>query len=103
MVDGSAAFEEDSGDINLVGRVLTGIAVAELELPHIVFTRSRDGSHATYSGPYESGILALAAADAEWRADRDRGGEEDLTFHVAALYPAIDPRDLDAPTSQGRP
>jgi hypothetical protein len=94
MVEGPAAFDEWPGEVNLLGRVLYGISVAELELPHIVCTRSRGRGETTYSGPYESGLMALAAAESEWRAEHESGGAGDLTFHVAALYPALQPEDL---------
>jgi hypothetical protein len=94
VVDGLSAFDEGPGEVNnLVARVMYGIAVAELELPHIVFTRNEETGATTYSGPYESGLMAMAAAESERRADRDAGGRGDITFHVAALYPALEPEE----------
>lgn len=90
IMDGQSGFDEGPGEVNLVAKVLCSIAIAELDMPHIVLTRSIDTGETTYSGPYETGLKALAAAEAELQVDRDAGGRGDLSFHVAALYPALD-------------
>jgi hypothetical protein len=84
----------------MVARMMCGIAMAELDLPHIVLTRNAATGEATYSGPYQTGLGALAAAEAEWEVDRDAGGVGDITFHVAALYPPLD-RLSDLPWQAG--
>jgi hypothetical protein len=83
-------FDEGHGEVNVVSRVLYGIALAELDMPHIVVTRSTDTGEATFSGPYATGLEALAAAEAESQVDRQAGGRGDITFHVSALYPALE-------------
>jgi len=90
IMDGQSGFDEGPGEVNLVARVLCSIAIAELDMPHIVLTRSIDTGETTYSGPYETGLKALAAAEAELQVDHDAGGRGDLSFQVAALYPALD-------------
>ena len=89
-MNAQSGFDEGRGEVNLVARVLYGIAVAELDMPHIVLTRSTDTGETTYSGPYATGLEALAAAESEWRVDREAGGGGDISFHVAALYPALE-------------
>lgn len=67
------------------------MGVAEMDLPHIVLCRDARGVTASFSGPYPSAIEALVAADLEYQIESESDGAESLTFHVAALYPAISP------------
>jgi hypothetical protein len=90
VVNGLSGFDEGPPEVNLAARVLYGIAMAELGLPHIVVTRSTESGETTYSGPYATGPEALAAADVEWQLDRDAGGRGDLSFRVAAIYPPLE-------------
>lgn len=61
----------------------------ELDLPHIVMCRDRSGMFVSYFGPYPSAVEALVAAEVEGEIEREAGGGMAVTFHVAALYPAL--------------
>lgn len=62
---------------------------AEMDLPHIVFSRDGRGCMDSFSGPYPTAIEALVAADIEQQIEREADGGHTLTFHIAALYPAL--------------
>ena len=70
---------------------LVELTSAEMDLPHIVLCKGPRGATTSYSGPYATAIEALVAADAEQQIERAADGREALTFHVAALYPALPP------------
>ena len=70
---------------------------AEIELPHIVLSRSAETGEANYSGPYSCGLNALHAAEVEHLMELEAGGSGEITFHVAPLYPPV-----SESASQGR-
>lgn len=61
----------------------------ELDLPHIVMCRDSSGVFVSYFGPYPSAVEAMVAAEIEGEIERGAGGGMPVTFHVAALYPAL--------------
>jgi F420-dependent methylenetetrahydromethanopterin dehydrogenase len=65
------------------------MARAEMDLPHIVFSRDARGGMDSFSGPYATAIEALVAADVEQQIEREAAGDHTMTFHIAALYPAL--------------
>lgn len=68
---------------------LSGGPLNELDLPHIVMCRDPTGMFVSYFGPYPSAVEAMVAAEIEGEIERDAGGGMPMTFHVAALYPAL--------------
>lgn len=68
---------------------LSGTALNELDLPHIVMCRDQSGAFVSYFGPYASAVEAMVAAEIEDEIERDATGGQPVTFHVAALYPAL--------------
>ncbi|HEV7171801.1 hypothetical protein [Pedococcus sp.] len=62
---------------------------AEMELPHIVYARDARGCMDSFSGPYPTAMEALVAADVEQQIEREADCRHPLTFHIAALYPAL--------------
>lgn len=70
------------------------MARAEMDLPHIVFSRDARGCMDSFSGPYPTALEALVAADIEQQIDGEADGGHALTFHIAALYPRLSV-DLD--------
>jgi hypothetical protein len=91
---GVDAWREDPDGGQLpaaLGNFVVEMGVAEMDLPHIVLCRDSRGVSASFSGPYPSAIEALVAADIEQQIESESDGQEALTFHVAALYPALDP------------
>jgi len=87
-------FPHGAGDLDRISRVMCSMEIDEIDMPHIVVTTIAGCSLATYSGPYASGLAALAVAEAECRADVAAGGAGDLRFSVSPLYPALDLREL---------
>jgi hypothetical protein len=85
--------------VDLVADLLFGIERAEIDLPHIVLSRHASGD-VSYSGPYDSGLSALRAAELEHTIEVAAGGDGEITFHVAALYP---PLDAERRPPAGRP
>lgn len=77
-----------------IARVMYSMEIDEIDMPHVVVTNIAGGALATYSGPYDSGLAALAVAEAERRADVAGGGSGDVHFSVAPLYPPLDLHDL---------
>jgi hypothetical protein len=80
-----------------IARAMYSLEVAELDMPHVVVTVVEGCPTATFSGPYPNGLTALTAAEAEHQADRAAGGTGDVTFCVAALYPAVDVDEFREP------
>lgn len=68
---------------------LSGPLLNELDLPHIVMCRDRSGTFVSYFGPYTSAVEAMVAAEIEDEIEREATGGKPVTFHVAALYPAL--------------
>lgn len=68
---------------------LSGTPLNELDLPHIVMCRDQSGAFVSYFGPYTSAVEAMVAAEIEDEIERDATGGTPVTFHVAALYPAL--------------
>jgi hypothetical protein len=84
--------DSDKGWVDAaLGNFLVEMGVAEMDLPHIVLCKDARGATASFSGPYPSAVEALVAADIEHQIESASDGPEALTFHVAALYPALDP------------
>jgi hypothetical protein len=79
----------------LVAGVVFEMERHEIDLPHIVMSRHRTSGAVSYSGPYETAVEALRAADLEHTIEGNAGGGGEITFHVAALYPRL---ELDRPT-----
>jgi hypothetical protein len=69
--------------------ILLRIQVEEMDRPHIVLAKDRSNGHVTYSGPYSNAVQAMQAAEVERAAFGSRA-DEGLSFHVAALYPALE-------------
>jgi hypothetical protein len=83
---------EDPAARALRGRLsdfLTEMARAEMDLPHVVYSKDAQGTMASFSGPYPTAIEACVAADIEHQIDLECDGAPTLTFHVAPLYPAL--------------
>ena len=57
-----------SGDLRdvLLNAVIRG-AVEDLSLPHVVVCRDQTSGFTSYAGPYESGWVALCAAEREFQ------------------------------------
>ena len=68
---------------------LTEMARAEMDLPHVVYSRDAQGTMASFSGPYPTAIDACVAAEIEHQIDLECDGSPTLSFHVAPLYPAL--------------
>jgi hypothetical protein len=82
--------EGDSAPLHSkVSGFMVEMARAEMDLPHIVFSRDARGFMASFSGPYPTAVEALVAADIEEQIERETDGAQTLTFHIAALYPAL--------------
>lgn len=62
---------------------------SELDLPHIVMCMDPSGAVVSYFGPYTSALEAMVAAEIEGEIEREAAGGMPVTFHVAALYPAL--------------
>jgi hypothetical protein len=88
MVGGSDTPGEP-GDFQAVARMMHSMELDEVDMPHVVITRVRGRETLAFSGPYPSGMAALAAAECEHQAELEAGCA-DLSFHVAALYPSND-------------
>lgn len=69
--------------------LLVGMEQAEIDLPHIVLSRSAETGEVNYSGPYSCGLNALQAAEVEHLMELEAGGDGEITFHVAPLYPPV--------------
>ena len=80
----------DDNEVNarLFGAIMA-LEMEALDAPHIVVCRTLRSSQVTFSGPYPSGVEALAAAERSARA-QEATGTCDLEFDVAPLFP---PRD----------
>lgn len=75
--------------VTMVTDLLVGMERAEIDLPHIVLSRSAHTDEINFSGPYSCGLTALQAAEAEHLMELKSGGDGELTFHVAPLYPPV--------------
>jgi hypothetical protein len=89
--DTSGERPRDLDPTSLVEDLLFGIERAEIDLPHTVLSRNALTGEASYSGPYASGLTALSAAEAEHTLEVQGGGDGQITFQVAALYPPLEP------------
>lgn len=70
-----------------VVRAVSGAAVAEVDLPHIVVCRDPETRTTSYSGPFPTAVDALVAAEREGAEDRRVGAGPPMEFSVAALFP----------------
>lgn len=97
-------FPHGPGDIERIARIMYSMEIDEIEMPHLVVTNIVGCTLATYSGPYASGLDALAVAEAERRADLASGGTGDVQFSVAPLYPGLDLQELrELPAAHAEP
>ena len=97
-------FQHGSGDMERIARIMFSMESDEIDMPHLVVTNIAGCALATYSGPYDSGLAALAVAEAERRADVAAGGAGDVQFSVAPLYPPLDLHDLrEQPAAHAEP
>ena len=87
------------GSVGQVTDVMCAVEVAEVDLPHVVLTTASGSPSVTCSGPYSTGLQALAVAEMEHRAELAAGGSGEIRFHVAPLYPAVDLVYLHKPTA----
>lgn len=87
-------FPHGTGDMERIARIMYSMEIDEIDMPHVVVTTIAGCALATYSGPYASGLAALAVAEAECRADLAAGGTGDVSFSVAPLYPGLDLQEL---------
>ncbi|GAA2168280.1 hypothetical protein [Pedococcus bigeumensis] len=93
-----------AGDMERIARIMYSMEIDEIDMPHVVVTNISGCALATYSGPYASGLAALAVAEAERRADLAAGGSGDVRFSVAPLYPGLDLQDLqELPAAHAEP
>ena len=90
-------FPQGAGDMEHVARIMYSMEIAEIDMPHVVLTTVAGCPSVTYSGPYANGLEALTVADAEHRAELAAGGSGEVTFRVAALYPAADVDEFPEP------
>jgi hypothetical protein len=87
-----------------IARVMYSMEIDEIDMPHVVVTNVAGCGAATYSGPYVSGLAALAVAEAERLADVAAGGGGDVRFSVAPLYPPLDLQELqELPAAHAEP
>ena len=99
-----AEFPHGAGDMERIARIMLSLEIDEIDLPHVVVTSIVGGGSPTFSGPYDSGLAALTVADAERRAHFAAGGEGDVRFSVAPLYPPLDLQELqDLPSAHPQP
>ena len=99
-----AQFPHGAGDMERIARIMYSMEIDEIDMPHVVVTNVAGGASATFSGPYSSGLAALAVADAERRADVAAGGAGDVRFSVAPLYPPLELHELqDLPAAHAEP
>ena len=97
-------FPHGAGDMERIARIMYAMEIDEIDMPHVVVTNIAGCALATYSGPYSSGLAALAVAEAERRADVAAGGAGDVHFSVAPVYPPLDLQELqDLPSAHGEP
>jgi len=97
-------FPHGAGDMERIARIMYSMEIDEIDMPHVVVTNISGCTLATYSGPYASGLAALAVAEAERRADLAAGGAGDVRFTVAPLYPGLDLQELeDHPAARAEP
>jgi hypothetical protein len=97
-------FSHGTGDMERIARIMYAMEVDEIDMPHVVVTHVAGSALATYSGPYASGLAALAVAEAERRADVAARGGGEVRFSVAPLYPALDLHDLrELPAAHAEP
>lgn len=87
-------FPHGSGDMERIARIMYSMEIDEIDMPHVVVTNIAGCALATYSGPYSSGLAALAVAEAERRMDLAAGGVGDVSFSVAPLYPGLDLQEV---------
>lgn len=73
--------------VELLIDLVSGQAIEEAELPHIVVCRTADTGYTTYSGPYRTAIDAMVAADRE-ECTAAQDNEFALEFSVAPIYRA---------------
>jgi hypothetical protein len=81
----------------LVADMLFDLERREIDMPHVVISRHVTTGELSYSGPYSSAISALQAAELEHTLELYGGGDGQITFHVAALYPPLAPGGASAP------
>ncbi len=77
----------DSEDVYLL--LTQAFAASEIELldgPHIVVCRDTETGDAMYSGPFPTGLEALARAQRDHDSER-AAGSTTLEFSVAPLFP----------------
>lgn len=97
-------FPHGAGDMERIARIMYAMEIDEIDMPHVVVTTITGCGMTTYSGPYVSGLAALAVAEAEHRADLAAGGAGDVRFSVAPLYPVLDLHELrELPAAHAEP
>ena len=101
---GESQFAHGSGDMERIARIMYAMEIDEIDMPHVVVTSIAGCGPSTYSGPYASGLAALAVAEAERRADLAAGGSGDVRFSVSPLYSALELHELrELPTAGAEP
>lgn len=97
-------YSHGAGDMERIARIMYAMEIDEIDMPHVVVTNIAGGALATYSGPYASGLAALAVAEAEHRMDLAAGGTGDVRFSVAPLYPGLDLQEMrERPSALSEP
>lgn len=88
------ARNEERWALDACGLARLRAALAEcdedfLAHPHVVITKSRKFGFETISGPYPTGVAALAAAERDAREAEQLGtaGADDCDYSVARLLP----------------
>lgn len=87
-------FPHGAGDMERLARIMHAMEIDEIDMPHVVVTKIAGCDLPTYSGPYASGLAALAVAEAERRLELAAGGGGDVHLSVAPLYPGLDLNEL---------
>jgi hypothetical protein len=101
---GESQFPHGAGDMERIARIMYSMEIDEIDMPHVVVTSIAGCGLSTYSGPYASGLAALAVAEAEWRADLAAGGIGDVRFSVSPLYSPLDLHELhELPAARAEP
>lgn len=81
--------DSGSDDPRIAALLFAAMTMAEAsaaDTPHVVVCRSRRSGSATFRGPFQSALAALASADIEERAEQSLGNS-DLSFSVVRLFP----------------
>lgn len=74
-----------------LSKAVSAAAREEIDLPHVLICRDVETGAVSYSGPFPTGLAALAAAEREQQVDDATNDGPPMSFSVAALLPAVVP------------